>query len=209
MLALISEGESEIASLHLLFSQLADRCGISLMRPILAPVDPLAPEPLLARGISERVKLAAANGATEAVVLLDLETPSTCPVAKATSIEQRLLSVCSIPTRVVMKVVKYENWVAAAIGAIEAQPGAFPQARRVRPKAENGKADGIPDAYALLRSSSGRNGYHKVHGAKKVMSKADMEEIAANSRSFRRMLALMGDARYSESSKLFVSPGQK
>ena len=179
------------------------------MRPILAPVDPLAPESLLARGISERVKLAAANGATEAVVLLDLKTPSTCPVTKATSIEQRLASVCSIPTRVVMKVVKYENWVAAAIGAIEAQPAAFPQAKRVRPKAEKGKADGIPDAYALLRSSSGRNGYHKVHGSKRVMTRADIEEIAANSRSFRRLLALMGDARFSESSRLFVSFDEK
>ena len=60
---------------------------------------------------------------------------------------------------------------------------------------DNGKADSV-DALALLKQATRGDAYDKVQDAKRILEEVDVAQLAANSRSFRRFLRVIGHPEY-------------
>jgi hypothetical protein len=199
-IGIVTEGDSEVRSLSLLYDQLRKSgCG-QLMKPLRASVDPKAPTPVIAKGMSERIRLAIANGATSVVVLLDFEDLQVCAITRVRELERFFQDAYSVNVFVVMKMRKYENWLIAAPSALESQPARFPDAALVRAASCPNKADGVVDAEETLKRATTRRGYDKIKDSSRILEKADIGEMAANSRSFRRFLAVLNHPSYREGS---------
>jgi Domain of unknown function (DUF4276) len=199
-IGIITEGDSEVRALGLLYDQLHKSGCIQLMKPLRASVDPKAPIPVIVKGMSERVRLAIANGASSVVVLLDFEDLQTCAIKRAREMEALFQKAYPYKVFVVIKMRKFENWLIAAPSALECQPARFPGAALVRAASCPNKADSVADAEETLKRATSRRSYDKIRDSARIIQRADIGEMAANSRSFRRFLAVLNHPSYIEGS---------
>lgn len=194
----VTEGDAEIASLPELYPQLEVRTNNQFLRPVRANVDPLAPVPVIAKGVTERVRLSIARGATAVVVLLDREDHVDSASVRAAQIQAGLRKFFGGNVSVVVKDRMYENWLISCPASFVAQKGRFPSCEAIR--FPEGRGDAVPNATRLIGQARGRGDYEKVADAKRLLQKADVDALARNSRSFRRLLAVIGDPLYASGS---------
>jgi hypothetical protein len=149
--------------------------------------------------------LESANGADREVELLDRELSEEPAGCRASQIESALRRKISNNIDVVIKDRTFENWLIACPDSYSKQRGRFPHHEVVKRKVPDGQADGYGSPEDLINEACPqRRRYDKVADSERILKLASVEEIARNSRSFRRFLAVLGDKTYRQSSKVYI-----
>jgi len=199
-IGLIVDGDSEYASLRLLFPHLSESTTNVFLKPVKAKFHPESPYGAIARACVPSVKLLEAKGAERVVVLLDRESRAECPGAISSAVKASLSPRCKCELVVVVKDRKYENWLISDMRAFRNQQARFRISAGIRSSIEPNKADHV-DGDALLRRIV-RGTYDKVADSKRVLHRADPIRMAKNSRSFRRFLRCVGHPDYGAQSEV-------
>jgi hypothetical protein len=201
-IGIIVEGDSEHACLPTLLGRSSTDCQI--LKVLRAKVDPLAPPAVIARGIKPELSILASKGAHCVVTVLDYERGTDCVPDRARKIQNAILDahVASgvAQFEVVLKNSKFENWLVADTDAIRRMPARF----RLTPgqiSSIDKRADDI-DALAILKAAAQGSTYGKVRDSIQITRFAQPHKVAANSRSFRRMLRVIGCHEYALQSRL-------
>lgn len=203
-IGIVTEGQSEVKSLPLIYPELRLRVGNSIQKPIFAQVDPQAPVPLIVNNLKGRIRLAFSSGADAVVVLLDRERCEASAGCRANQIEEQLREALGNDIFVVIKDRCFENWLVACPGSYAKQKARFPN-YEIMNRAKIGCADMVENAEELINEACPRKRhYSKVVDSEYILKHASVEEIAKNSRSFRRFLAVLGDHIYSKSSRNYI-----
>jgi|SRR5579859_2958871 len=191
----IVDGDAEFASLPLLLERLPT--PHKLLKPLRADVQPYGS----AQQIAERVHMAAKvlinQGAQLIILLIDHEQRQICAGQWAAEITKALGTRTGNPQSyaVVVKNRCYENWLIADTSVFSKMPARFSMSNSDKQKIEPNKADHV-DAQKLLKACVVKDGYNKVKDAKQIMHHADPLNMAANSRSFRKLLRQIEHPRY-------------
>ena len=187
-LALVVEGDGEVASLPLLLRRWMGACGTTPPVTLSKPLNALGRGNLLKHGGIERfARLAAMTPGTDGIlVLVDAETE--CAICLASQLAQRVRATqLSVPVAVVAAVPMYEAWLVASAStlagrAIKGKP-ALPNTVTSLPTAENLSN---PKQWIVNRLPRGR-GYHEPQDQPAMTAWIDLGVVAASCRSFRRL----------------------
>jgi len=197
-IGIVVDGEAEYASLTLMFPALQAHTNHTLLHPVLAKIQPYAPPGAIAQRCTLASRAFLHKSPDLIVVLFDRENRSECCGTLARQVEASLESGIPCSVGVVVKDRMFENWLVADLDALEQQPARFRLSQRDRRLVAPNKSDRC-DALSLLKRATGHE-YDKVRDAKNVLKRASPERIAANSRSFRGFLRLLGDPDYLDQS---------
>lgn len=174
----------------------------------LAHVHPEGPAPLVANQLMKKVPVLRTRNINRLIVLLDHEANPLCPGERADEIESilnRRITSVGLPfdAKVVMKFRCLENWLLADMETLRAFVNTFEVSNAMANSIAPDKVDNISNPIQLIKQScrSSRS-YDKIFHAKMILSKANPERIAANSRSFRRFLRVIDNPIYSAQSRL-------
>lgn len=203
MIGLIVDGEGEYRSLPFLIARL--NAGSQVLRqPLLVNTNGNVPTGQIAAAIKSRLPILAARGATRAVVLIDRETNPTCPGKLATEIADALRPSCgpdSVSTAtVVVKNHMFENWLIADVRTLTQMRARFQLTVSAVRLIQSGRADAA-NALAIIKRAAIGTQYDKVVDAVSIMKVADPLAIAANSRSFRKLLRTVQHPLYRDQSR--------
>jgi hypothetical protein len=198
-IGLIVEGRAEYSSLPHLRLRLTAETSATLIGPLVAVVNPTATPPVVAKGCRAPLLVLRAKRADQAVVLLDREDIDDCPGDRATELADELNRPGIIPVVVVLKDRMFENWLVADTRAFRRQPARFKVTTGLKRRVEPNKADQVDAIAWLQQATAGR--YEKVADAERILKLAEPRAIAANSRSFRRLLRVLGHPDYGMQSK--------
>lgn len=201
-IGLIVDGQSEYRSLDLLLKRI--EIPNVLVGVLLSNIQPHAPTPQIAKAMVGQIRILAHRQANMVIALIDREERPTCPGQWASEIAQALSrSYASYGIRfgVVVKDTCYENWLISDTAVFRAMPRRFNMSsadiRRIAPN----KADKV-DAQAMLKGAAISEAYSKVEDAVRIMALADPLRMAANSRSFRKLLRELQHPKYKDQSLL-------
>jgi hypothetical protein len=196
-IGLIVDGDSEYYSLAKVLSRV--QTDDQILNPLLADIQPLAPAAQVARVVRPGILTLASRGVERVVVLLDLEHRAPCAGPWATELRGAIVGGCAdcgVPDlRIVLKRRMYENWLVGDLDALRRMPARFAVPASAVASVVPNKADNI-DALALLKAAARKTPYHKTNDAQRIMQRADPLVIGQNSRSFRKLLQLVGSTVY-------------
>jgi hypothetical protein len=198
---LVVDGEAEYRSL----SKIIPRINTSgtIIGPYRADLQPHASAKKLASAAETAIALFQKKQIDNAIMLIDLENRSVCASDRAAEICSSFSKICKssgIPSAfVVIKDRTFENWLIADLTALE-NIKKFEVSEAKKKSIVPDKADNV-DGIKTIKSCCPNSDYEKVKDAILIMSRADPYQIAANSRSFRRFLRVVGDTRYFSQSK--------
>lgn len=142
------------------------------------------------------------------ILLIDLEDIKQCPGIRASNFENVIRKGLSLDQQqnfhVVIKVKCYESWLIAGITR-NFQPFKF--AKNQLQQIESRRAENFSpkEATEFLDKALGAKKFRKGQHCKSIAEAIDPEDIQRRSRSFRRFARLLGDQRYSNSSKKYIS----
>ena len=200
------DGEAEFRSLPILLQKITSLRGSLCGRPLRIPVNGGVPPGQIAIAARRQFPVLVQKGATSVVLVIDRELVESCAGALAAEIRSHILRI-GLPAafqemHVVVKDRMYENWLVADFQAVRNMPRRFELKREDERLVAPNKADRV-DALALLKLAA-RNchGYDKVDDAVQIARHAEPIRIAQNSRSFRRLLRVVGDPRFLHQSRL-------
>lgn len=203
---LIVDGDAEFASLPHVLSRIDSKHEV-LPRVLKAPVHPLGGPGKIARAVMPAVRIFVANkGVRKVVIILDREQQGECCGTVAEDITEAVSKLCKndglrVDVSVVLKDRTYENWLVSDPGALRASSGRFRVSAAFARKVQPNKADTV-DAGKLIKTALSKGSYDKVEDGVRIMKAADPLRMGSNSRSFRRLLRVVGDRAYSKQSKL-------
>jgi len=211
-IGLIVEGEAEFRSLPQFLRRLEIEHE-TVGRPLLARVHPLATKARIVAAIASGLTVLKGKRADMALVLLDRETREDCPGDWAQRLESMLnRAYARLGFQRIAVVVKdrcFENWLISDPDALATLKGRFKVSNTKRHKIEPNKADNVTDAQGFLeaavKTARKNESYNKIQDAVRMLDRADPLRMAANSRSFRRLLRLLGHAAFRGQSKRPVS----
>lgn len=169
-----------------------------ILNPLRCGMQPMAPPGQIALVASKRFPILLDKGAEFIVILIDKETRPDCTGELVQAVERearmRLRNLSpTVDLQVVFKVSMFENWLIADPKAVAGLPGLFERAERIEKQVSNGRADAV-DALGLLKACSKRRSYEKVAGAVAICKGLDPTRAAGSSRSFRKLLKVLGCA---------------
>ena len=196
-IGIIVEGQEESQSLaHITAKILIE--GITIRKPLYAPIQPKATPGQIAKAIESRLKIL--GEVDRILILIDLEDLDVCPGERAQILEDAVGRMGYNNVYVVIKHRKFENWLIADCNALGQLTNFSPTKTFLR--RVTGKADNVLDAVELLSSiKNDRRSFHKTHDGTAIAKKVMPETIALHSRSFRRFLHLLTHPTYREQSK--------
>ncbi len=198
-LGFVVDGRSEFSSLPIVLDKVRGSAPVTLLNPLLADIQPYAPIGHAIRVCRPALVQLAARRVDEIVVLVYREERAECPGELAEDLRIGLQRCTSVSVAVVIKDRKFENWLVADPDALAAQHARCVLSQADRARIEPNKADSA-DAEAILRRTV-RGEYDKVADSKRILSEADLLRMAANSRSFRRMIRVMKISPYRHQSR--------
>jgi hypothetical protein len=201
-IGIIVEGNGEVPAFRQLIPKLSTNYQI-LGQPVRADLQPKSTPTQVATSAKAAVAYFNGRNVDLIVVLIDKETHPSAPKFAASL---KIAFVNRYPNTLFEVVVKdscVENWLVADMDAIRAQPKRFkPTAGHVAQVVPN-KADNI-DAQRLLNRMALKFQYDKGSDPLRITSHQDPRRAAANSRSFRRLLRVLGDPAYANQSRIPV-----
>ena len=201
----IVDGEAEFRSLQHIYP----RMGVTdvLLAPLKSDIQPLAPLPRIAASIRVPLRVMRSRGADLVIVLIDRENRDDCPGTFAATLRTLLSGYCPAPkVEVVIKDRRFENWLVADPDVFQHLRGRFRFEAGHRSQVEPNKADSI-DAFQLLKRIVKHHDYSKVKDAVQIFTYAEPERMARNSRSFRRLMRVLGHHSYRQQSRRPASAG--
>jgi hypothetical protein len=190
-IGLLVDGQAEYRA----FPHLLPRLGSphQILQPLFCDIQPFAPPAQMALAASKRFPILLSRDVDLIVILVDKETRPDCTVELVQALEREAkarLEASDVDLRVVLKVSMFENWLVADPQTLGGLIGLFENVERIEGQV-TGRADGV-DALDLLKSCSRKRSYHKVDGAMAICKQLDPVRAAANSRSFRKLLKVLG-----------------
>jgi hypothetical protein len=198
---LIVDGTAEYQSLASLYPQLhAAISNRQFLKVLKADLQPHAPYPVMARSCRPRLHELEGRGADQIVILLDRETRGDCPGDIATALAQAAASYVACDVAVVVKDRCFENWLISDPGAVKSQLKRFKLSKADEKMVTPNKADHI-DGHSLLKKAA-LGEYEKVQDGKRILASASIDEMAQHSRSFRRLLRVVGHPSYANQSRV-------
>lgn len=202
-IGIIVDGQGEFASLPKLLAELKAATGASILNPLFEGLQPLATPQRIAEQCRRCLAILEKRGCDTVVILIDREGRTECPGRWAAVLENEISKFTSdgVAVRVVVKDRTFENWLAADFDALAGLRGRFTLTDADRNRVAPNKADHV-DCYALLNRACRKGYYDKVADAGRILEVATVEGIAANSRSFRRLLRVLGHPSYVSQSRL-------
>jgi hypothetical protein len=174
-------------------------------RILRADLQPSAPLGQIALEASKRIRdLVVSRQVQRAVVLIDREqNPSCCgeyAQALATAITKQCRSKqIDVEIQVVVKDRMYENWLVADPEAYE-QLGARFDPSIIQKGVRGDRADRI-EALPLLKRAAVKKQFDKVPDAARITPHLDPLRMGEHSRSFRKMLGVVGCSAYTAQTK--------
>lgn len=199
-IGVVVDGQAESQSLRRILPKIKAP-GRQLTDVAYAAMQPFAPPAQIARKAVAGLRILKAKGVKSFVVLLDCEDASRCPVELARQIEQALAKLEWPGVDVVVKTLKFENWLIADVDALRRMPARFRVTKRFERRVAPNKADNVVDAAAELGRLCQGAAYHKRNDPLEIAKHQEPRRIAANSRSFRRFLRVVGCRKYSKQSR--------
>lgn len=201
----IVDGDAEFAALPRLLPKIETMDEL-LGRVVKASVHPLGGMGKLVRGLMHSVRiLVLQRGVGLVVVLLDREQRERCCGELAEELRSALKAECAseglkVRIEVVLKDRMFENWLVADLEALRSSPKRFRLSSAMVKQVEPDRADAA-DGLKLLKGATQKVGYDKVDDAKLILAAADPLRMGANSRSFRRLLRVVGSPKYFQQSR--------
>jgi len=196
----VVEGQAESQALRRILPKIKAQ-GRQLIHVVYADMQPAAPATQIARKAAVGLRMLRKKGAEAFVVILDCEDTSRCPVELARRIEQALAKLEWPGVDVVVKRFKFENWLIADVDALKRMPSRFHVTNRFEKRVAPDKADNVRDAAAELGRLCQGHAYHKRNDPVEIAKHQEPRRIAANSRSFRRFLRVVGCGKYAQQSR--------
>ena len=164
-------------------------------------MQPMAAVQQIGHRVIKKMPIVMAKNPDLVVVIIDLEHREDCPPHFASAIEEEIVSRLHHPVvkiSVVVKVRCFENWLLAGVQSMNSLKG-FKVSNKLMNRIIPDKADNV-DAIRLLKAVSA-GGYDKISDGKRITTCVRCQEIATNSRSFRRCLRVVGAPKYQSQSK--------
>jgi len=203
-IGVIVDGMGEVNSLPKLFENHLNARPNTILNPIYADMQPWADPPQIARVVAEKAPVLLSRRVNLIVILIDHEQRRECTPRWAVMLSTAIRSACAhLDTCLYEVVVKdscYENWLISDPAAFRAINRRFDPGRIPAMSGNNG-AD-RPGAENILNHAAIPPPYHKVKDPPRILLHADPLRMAANSRSFRRFLRVVGHPRYAHQSKV-------
>lgn len=176
--------------------------GVTISDPIYVDMQPKATPAQISKKIEGKIQLYLGK-VDRIIILIDLEDKAQCPTAFSKQIERELHGKYQSETLVVVKKYTFENWLIADPGAFRKIPRRFQPTKSFENSIVPNKADNITNAQRHINTIMGRGTqYQKGRDPLQLAEKADIMEMAKNSRSFRRFLRLVGHPKYQDQSKI-------
>ncbi len=193
-IGLLVDGQGEYRALPHLLPRLGSPHQI-LTPPLFCDIQPFASPGQMALAASKKFQILLAKGAEAIVILVDKEARPDCTVELVQDLEReakaRLRNLSStVDLRAVFKITMFENWLVADPDALRQLPGLFEHVERIGRQVSGGRADSV-SAMDLLKACSKRS-YDKVDAAIAICKALDPNRAAVNSRSFRKLLKVLG-----------------
>lgn len=201
-IGLIVDGQAEFRSLPKLYSRI--QTAAVILKPLYADIQPRANVTKIVRSSLTAARVLQQRNVDRLILCMDHERRPECIPTWRVAVEQALAARCAQigihDVKVVLKAEMYENWLVADVGAFGKKPARFrfrsAHAKQIAPN----RADNV-DAIKLLKSIARNDPYDKIRDAIALMSIIDPYACAANSRSFRRFLRVVGCKCYVSQSK--------
>jgi hypothetical protein len=195
----VTEGDSEYKALPNLFEQLRNDVGdLEFIKITKLPVQPDGPPEKIKRECSKLAAIFKAKNVDLVVLLLDREQQPESAGVVALRIQETVAAAFVSNLSVVLKDRDFENWVIADVEALAGLPGRFDITPGFRRSVSPNKADRV-SALAMLKKASKTGDYDKIQDADRVLSRASIDRIGANSRSFRHFLHVLGHPSHERS----------
>ncbi|MDQ3411518.1 MAG: DUF4276 family protein [Chloroflexota bacterium] len=198
----IVDGKSEFEALPKLMPLLSTIDQFRPMRPVLATVSADAPIDTISFVVAEIIGTLANRNPDRVVVLWNREQRPECPGVLAQArwhgISRQSQGAHSLS--VVGNDRMFENWLVAALPTLSHPSARFRLSKSDERLIVSDMADHT-DALSLLKRSTAGREYDKVADSKRILAAANVDEIAANSRSFRRFLRCLGHPDYLHQSR--------
>lgn len=188
-IGVVVDGQGEFRALPSLFPKIGS--PHTLLAPLYGDMQPFAPIPQIVGVVKSKLPILRARGAQRVLVLLDRENRNVCPGAWATQLADALNQDCGQlgidKFIVVVKNSCFENWLVADPEAFTRMPRRFSLSAGALASISPNKADNI-DAQRLLKAAAQGGTYSKTTDAVRILAAAEPARMAANSRSFRKLL---------------------
>ena len=199
-IGVIADGVAEVVALKELFRRInIDR--VSVCDPLYADMQPHSTAGQIFKAAEGRLAILNGRGCNKIIILIDREDRQDCPGEMAGSIASAFHFNGHKNVVVVVKNRAFENWLVADMSALRATAARKYEIREgLIDRIRNSGADNV-SAINLLENCV-RGGYSKRRDAIEICKIVDPTVVAENSRSFRRLMRVMGDARYRHQSKL-------
>jgi hypothetical protein len=169
-----------------------------------ADIQPLSSPAKIVSASLAAMRIFAKKKADRLLVLVDHEGRGDCAGEWCGRMEGLFNKLCKkeglAKVRVIVKVQTFENWMVSDPEAIALLRSRFDSSKFRRASVAPNKADHV-DAVRMLKRSAHRSEYEKSRDAVAVMSRLDPYAAAADSRSFRRFMRLVGCPTYANQSK--------
>lgn len=193
-IGVLVDGDAEFYALPHVLPRLGSPHQI--LKPLRCDIQPFASPAQMALAASKRFSILLAKGAESIVILIDKETRPDCTVELVQAVERearaRLRDFSStVVLQVVFKVSMFENWLAADPATLSGLSGMFEHVERIERQVSGGRADSV-NALDLLKACSKKRSFDKVSGAVAICKGLDPIRAAGNSRSFRKLLKVLG-----------------
>ncbi len=198
-IGLIVEGLGEPAAFAELLPKISTPHEI-LRRPVRADLQPRATYTTIARSAQTAVRYLRGRAVDLVVVLIDSET-ELCPENFAVGIRDVFVEMYGGLFEVVAKHRMFENWLIADAEALQHQPARFSVSSNFRSAVAPNRADTVSRPLRLIGSICEKKDYHKSDDPIRIMRHQDPLRVAANSRSFRRLLRVLGCPQYAAQSR--------
>lgn len=198
---IIVDGDAESLALRNLTRRITIP-GVQVADPIFAPMQPGAsPARIVAAAKGRLETLVHLRRVNKVLILIDREARSECPGEWATSLCSCFHAAGYRLVSVIIKNRKLENWLISDTDVFRRARSRYRLTPAFVRTVEPNRADSVDDAEALLNSIVIGSTYHKRKDAAQITSLQDPMTIAQHSRSFRRLLRVLGDPSYKDQSR--------
>ncbi|WP_084494931.1 DUF4276 family protein [Nocardia shimofusensis] len=199
-IAILTEGKGEFKTLPNLYPQIKSRLPkkTQVMKPMMVHAAPDGPVGQLVTACRTPLKLAIAEKADKAILLIDREQQAERPGEIAAEIQAALRKVTDLQVDVAIKDRMFENWLISDLNALRAQPARFTVTPALVNKVEPNKADSVNALELLKKTVAPGRDYDKIIDGERISTRAQVELMAKHSRSFRHFLHLLGYEAYRE-----------
>lgn len=196
----IVDGDAESQALRNLTRRIAIQ-GVQVADPIYAPMHPGAsPERIVAAAKERLEALIEVRRVNKVVILIDREDRRERPGDWAATLCACFHAAGYRLVSVVVKNRKLENWLISDTDVFRRARARYKLTTAFVSSVEPNKADNVVNAEALLNSIVVDSDYHKRKDAAQITSMQNPTAMALHSRSFRRLLRVLGDPAYKNQS---------